>query len=69
MSTQTSPVTPAPAAPDAAHLAPSETSGATRPWLRRAGMAAALLVLLAVFMAYLSPHLAMDLANRLWACF
>lgn len=22
-----------------------------------------------VFMAYLSPHLAVDLANRFWACF
>lgn len=26
-------------------------------------------VLAAVFMAYLSPHLAVDLANRLWSCF
>ncbi|WP_255407003.1 hypothetical protein [Ideonella sp. A 288] len=26
-------------------------------------------VLAAVFAAYLSPHLAVDLANRLWACF
>jgi hypothetical protein len=25
--------------------------------------------LAAVFMAYLSPHLVVDLANRLWACF
>ncbi len=22
-----------------------------------------------VFMAYLSPHLVVDLANRVWACF
>ena len=22
-----------------------------------------------VFLAYLNPHLAMDLANRVWACF
>ena len=36
------------------------------------GGAAALLGLLAmgaVFMAYLSPHLVADLANRVWACF
>ncbi len=27
------------------------------------------LVLAAVFVSYLNPHLAVDLANRLWACF
>ncbi len=27
------------------------------------------LVLLAVFAAYLDPHLALDLANRFWSCF
>jgi hypothetical protein len=26
-------------------------------------------VLAAVFLSYLNPHLAVDLANRLWACF
>jgi hypothetical protein len=26
-------------------------------------------VLAAVFAAYLNPHLAVDLANRVWACF
>jgi hypothetical protein len=26
-------------------------------------------LLAAVFAAYLSPHLAVDLANRVWACF
>ena len=26
-------------------------------------------VLAGVFMAYLSPHLMVDLANRIWACF
>ncbi len=26
-------------------------------------------VLAAVFMAYLSPHLVVDLANRVWSCF
>lgn len=28
-----------------------------------------LLVLAGVFAAYLSPHLVVDLANRVWACF
>jgi hypothetical protein len=27
------------------------------------------LVLAGVFMAYMNPHLAVDLANRIWACF
>jgi hypothetical protein len=31
------------------------------------GVAAAALA--AVFAAYLDPHLAVDLANRLWSCF
>jgi hypothetical protein len=31
--------------------------------------AAALLVLALVFAAYLSPHVAVDLASRVWACF
>lgn len=26
-------------------------------------------VLAAVFVSYLNPHLAVDLANRVWACF
>ncbi|MEK8050761.1 hypothetical protein AACH10_10985 [Ideonella sp. DXS22W] len=30
---------------------------------------AAALVLAGVFAAYLNPHLAVDLAARLWACF
>jgi hypothetical protein len=29
----------------------------------------ALAALGAVFLAYLNPHLAVDLANRVWACF
>jgi hypothetical protein len=43
-------------------------------WLKRRrapivwGVVAAL-VLAAVFMAYMSPHLVVDLANRIWACF
>jgi hypothetical protein len=36
---------------------------------RWAAVACALLVLGVTFLAYLSPHLAVDLANRLWACF
>jgi len=31
--------------------------------------AAAALVLGAVFAAYLNPHVVVDLANRVWACF
>lgn len=37
----------------------------TRRWIA----VAALLALGAVFAAYLNPHLAVDLANRVWACF
>lgn len=38
-------------------------------WWRALAWLAALAVLSAVFMAYLSPHLAVDLATRVWACF
>lgn len=38
--------------------------------LRRVALAMlAALALAAVFVAYLSPHLVIDLANRVWACF
>jgi len=38
--------------------------------LARWAFALGLVLLLGtVFMAYLNPHLAVDLANRLWACF
>lgn len=38
--------------------------------LRRVALATlAALALAAVFVAYLSPHLVVDLANRVWACF
>jgi hypothetical protein len=30
---------------------------------------AALVLLAAVFAAYLDPHLVLDIANRVWACF
>lgn len=40
-----------------------------RPSLRWLFRGVALLTLAAVFVAYLDPHLAVDLANRLWACF
>ena len=38
-------------------------------WLRVASWAVATVVLAAVFAAYLSPHFAVDLATRFWACF
>jgi hypothetical protein len=43
----------------------------TRPGgLRRvAAWSAAVVVLLAVFAAYMNPHLMLSLANQLWACF
>lgn len=44
-------------------------AGRTRPWLRLAAWAAAGAALAVTFLAYQSPHLALDLANRLWACF
>lgn len=31
--------------------------------------AVAAVVLAAVFASYLNPHLALDIANRIWACF
>ena len=37
-----------------------------RRWIWRVLVAAALA---AVFAAYLNPHLAVDLANAVWACF
>ena len=40
----------------------------TRP-LRLIAWLLALLALAAVFFSYLDPHLAVDLANRVWACF
>jgi hypothetical protein len=36
---------------------------------RIAWWSAALAALAAVFAAYLNPHLMVDLANRVWACF
>lgn len=46
--------------------------GADRPagaGRRVAAWAAAVVVLAAVFASYLNPHLALDIANRVWACF
>ena len=37
--------------------------------IRAAAWAAAAAALAAVFAAYLSPHFAVDLANRFWSCF
>ena len=39
------------------------------PWPRWVLWASVCLVLAAVFLAYLSPHMAVDIANRVWACF
>ncbi|UFU11668.1 hypothetical protein [Ideonella dechloratans] len=41
-------------------------SGTARRWLVWLGVVA---VLATVFLAYLRPELALDLAGRLWACF
>lgn len=41
---------------------------ARRGW-QALGLGVAGLALLAVFTAYLDPHLMADLANRVWACF
>ncbi len=38
-------------------------------WIRLGLWAAALTVLALVFVSYQQPHLAVDLANRVWACF
>ncbi|HOM14423.1 MAG TPA: hypothetical protein PLB41_14010 [Rubrivivax sp.] len=41
-----------------------------KPRLLRLGVALlAAAALAAVFVSYLNPHLAVDLANRVWACF
>lgn len=37
--------------------------------VKLAAVVAAATALAAVFLAYLNPHLAVGLANRLWACF
>ena len=37
--------------------------------LRLLGWAVAGVALALVFVSYLNPHLAVDLANRVWACF
>ena len=40
-----------------------------RPWQRWSLWGLGAVVLLLTFLAYLNPHMALDLANRLWACF
>jgi hypothetical protein len=37
--------------------------------LRHGVVLLAAVALAAVFLSYLNPHLAVDLANRVWACF
>ena len=41
----------------------------SRPGLKLLGWLVAAVVLALVFAAYQSPHLVVDLANRVWACF
>ena len=38
-------------------------------WIRVGVWGEALVALAAVFAAYLNPHLAVELANQVWACF
>ena len=38
-------------------------------WVRALAASTVLGVLVVVFLAYLDPHLAVDVANRLWSCF
>lgn len=40
-----------------------------KPVARVAAWSGVLAVLVLVFTSYLSPHLVVDLANRVWACF
>jgi len=40
-----------------------------KPVLRLTTWAGVLVALALVFTAYLSPHLVVDLASRVWACF
>jgi hypothetical protein len=40
-----------------------------KPWVHAAAWAGTLAALGAVFAAYLSPHMVLDLARRVWACF
>jgi len=45
------------------------TDRPARAWPRVMGVAAAVVVLGAVFASYLNPHFALELATRVWACF
>jgi len=49
-------------------MAARET-GPHRPWRRVVAWTVAAVALLMVFAAYRNPHVVVDLANRLWACF
>ena len=49
-----------------------DAQGTDRPvgvWRLLLGGAAVLVALAVVFVSYLNPHLALDLATRVWACF
>lgn len=47
----------------------SREPAAHRPWRRVLAWAAAAAALVLVFAAYRNPHMVVDLANQLWACF
>lgn len=44
-------------------------AGRHGPWRRLAAVLLAGAALAGVFAAYLNPHLVVDLASRVWACF
>ena len=48
---------------------PRRSTGTISRLARMAIWAAAAALLATVFSAYLNPHLVVDLANRVWACF
>jgi type VI protein secretion system component VasF len=60
---------PEPAEARAADAASAAAAGARAPWARLLWWGLAAVCLALTFLAYLNPHLALDLANRVWACF
>lgn len=48
---------------------PTPTTAPSRRWLQPLVWAGVLAALALTFTAYLSPHLARDLADWVWACF
>lgn len=43
-------------------------TASAHPWRRRLAWLAAAAVLTVVFLAYLNPHFAVDMAGRFWSC-